>query len=221
MKKIITLVAIAAFCLPALAQKITVSESTENIGGGSNSALVVTIYEASADEIEKEWRSLMKDFDAKVSSKDGVFADNAVIKTMAGNNTVDIYAKAVKVSDKEVKFIVGFDLGGAFLTSGKHPEQFKEAKRIVNDFAVKMTKEAIGGQLKAAQRTLDKMNDQQKDLAKDQEKLQKDIEEYKSRIKKAEDDIVKNKSEQEKKKQEIEAQKKVVNTIAEKEKAVN
>lgn len=220
MKKIFTLLAVAALSIPALAQKITVSESSENIGGGNNNALVVTIYESDVDAVEKEWRSLMKDLDAKVSSKDGVFADNATIKTM-GNNTIDIYARVVKVKDREVKLIVGFDLGGAFLSSGKHPDQFKEAKKMVNDFAIKMTKQSIAGQLKAAQKVLEKLTDQQKDLVKDQEGLQKDIEDYKAKIKKAEEDIVKNKSEQEKKKQEVEAQKKVVDAIAEKEKAVN
>ena len=212
--------AVAALSIPALAQKIQVSESSENIGGGSNNALVVTIYETDADEIEKEWKSLMKGYDAKVSSKDGIFADNALIKSM-GPNTMDIYAKTVKVKDKEVKLVVGFDLGGAYLSSSKHGDQYKEAKKIVHDFAVKMTKEGIGGQMKAAEKVLDKLTDQQKDLVKDQEGLQKDIEDYKAKIKKAEDDIVKNKSEQEKKKQEVEAQKKVVDAISQKQKAVD
>lgn len=220
MKKIFTLLAAAAFSFTAFAQKINVSESTESIGGGSNNALVVTIYESDVDAVEKGWRSLMKDLDAKVSSKDGVFADNAMIKTM-GNNPIDIYAKVVKVKDNEVKLVVGYDLGGAFLSSGKHPEQFREAKKMVNDFAVKMTKESIAGQLKAAQKVHEKLVDQQSDLVKDQKSLEKDIEDYKAKIKKAEEDIVKNKSAQEKKKQEVEAQKKVVDAIADKEKAVN
>lgn len=220
MKKIFTLLAAAALSVTAFAQKINVSESTETIGGGSNNALVVSIFEASADDVEKAWKSLMKDMDAKVSSKDGIFADNAMIKTM-GNNPIDIYTKIIKVSNTEVKLIAGFDLGGAYLTSSKHPEQYKEAKRMVNDFAVKMTKEGIAGQLKAAQKIHEKLADQQSDLVKDQKSLEKDIEDYKAKIKKAEDDIVKNKAAQEKKKQEVEAQKKVVDAIAAKEKAVN
>lgn len=220
MKKIFTLLAAAAFSLTAFAQKINVSESTESIGGGSNNALVVTIYEADPEAVEKAWKSLMKDKDAKVSTKDGVFADNAMIKTM-GNNPIDIYAKVVKLKNNEVKLVVGFDLGGAYLTSGKHPEQYKEAKKMMYDFAVKMTKEAIAGQMKAAEKAHEKLVDQQKDLEKQQKDLEKDIEEYKAKIKKAEEDIVKNKADQEKKKQEIEAQKKVVGAIADKEKAVN
>lgn len=220
MKRIFTLLAAAAFSVTAFAQKISVNESKESIGGGSNNALVVSIYEADAAEVEKEWKSLMKDKEAKVSSKDGVFADNAMIKTM-GNNPIDIYAKVVKVKDNEVKLIVGYDLGGAYLSSGKHPEQYKEAKKMMYDFAVKMTKEGIAGQLKAAQKAHEKLTDQQEDLEKEQKSLEKDIEDYKAKIKQAEDNIAKNKANQEKKKQEIEAQKKVVDAIANKEKAVN
>ena len=208
------------FATVSSAQKIKVTESSENIGGGKNNALVVTIYEATPEDIEKEWKSRMKDFDAKVSSKDGGhFGDNAIIKSMAGNNTVDIYSRVEKVKDGESKLIVGFDLGGAYVSSGK-PE-FAEAKRIVEEFAVKTTKEAIAGQLKAAQKVYNKLEDEHADLVEDQKKLEKDIEDYKAKIKKAEEDIVKNKDEQSKKKTEAEAQKKVVDAIAVKEKAIN
>lgn len=205
----------------AFAQKISVSEGSERIGGGSNNALSVTIYEADIAEVEKEWKSIMRGYNAKISSQDGAyFADNAVIKPM-GNNTVDVYYKAEKGKDTEIKFMAAFDLGGAFMSSSKHGEQYQIAKKMVYDFAMKMTKESIAGQLKAAQKVHDKLVDKHKDLVKDEEGLKKDIEEWKAKIKKAEDEIVKNKEEQGKKKTEIEAQKKVVDAIAAKEKAVN
>ena len=210
----------------AVAQKIKVSESNEHIGGGKNPALVVTIYEAAQDEIESEWRSLMKSHKGKMSSSDGVFADNAVISSINDNNTIDVYAKTQKVKDGEVKLIVAFDLGGAFLSSSMGGK-FSEAKKIVNDFAVKTTKEAIAGQRKAAEKQYGKLEDQQRDLEKQKSKLESNIEDnkqkiedYKNKIKEAEDNIVKNKSEQEKKKQELEAQKKVVESVTAKEKAV-
>lgn len=221
MMKRLFLALFALTSIASFAQKITVSESTENIGGGSNNALTVTIYEADIEDINKEWKSIMKDYHAKVSSQDnGLFADNAVIKPM-GNNTVDVYSRAEKGKDNEVKFIAAFDLGGAYMSSSKHPDQYQIAKKMVYDFAMKMTKESIAGQLKAAQKVLEKMNREQKDLEKDQEERKKDIEDYKAKIKKAEDDIVKNKADQEKKKAEIGAQQKVVETISAKDKGVN
>jgi hypothetical protein len=210
----------AVISIAAYADKVKVSESRENIGGGSNNALVITIYEASADDILKEFKGVMKDYNAKVSSKDdGLFGDNAVIKAM-GNNTVDIYAKVQKVKDGESKLIVAFDLGGAFLNSGDHKDQYKVAKDIVENFAIKMQKDAINEQLAAATKLLEKMQDQQKDLEKKNGNLKDDIKDWQEKIKKAEDDIKVNEDEQVKKKAEIETQLKVVNGVKDKLKSV-
>lgn len=231
MKKIF-FISTVAFCLfgiigDAPAQKIKVSESNEHIGGGKNPALVVTIFEAPQDEIESEWRSLMKSHKGKMSSSDGVFADNAIISSINDNNTIDVYAKTEKVKDGETKLIVAFDLGGAFLSSSMSGK-FSEAKKMVYDFAIKTTREAIAGQRKSEEKKFSKLEDQQRDLEKQKSKLESNIEDhkqkiedYKSKIKEAEENIAKNKSEQEKKKQEIEAQKKVVEAITAKEKAVD
>ncbi|TND10506.1 MAG: laminin subunit beta-1 [Bacteroidetes bacterium] len=227
MKKILTLLSIGLFAVAAHAQKIDVRETNEKIGDGSHNALVVTIYQATADDIESKWRSKMKDMDGKVSSKGGIFADNAMLKSN-GNNPVDIYMRVEKGKEGESKLIVGVDMGGAWMTSSQHGEQFREMKNIVNDFAIKMTKEGLAGITKEEEKKLEKLKDQQKDLEKDQASLLKDIEdykakieEYKSKISKAESDISKNKSDQEKKKSELEAQQKVFDAAMSKEKAVN
>jgi hypothetical protein len=223
MKKIFTIAIVVSIgVVSAYAQKIKVKESKESIGGASNNALVVTLNEVNPSDAEEAFRSFMKQYDGKRSSKDGgIFVDNATIKEIGGNNTVDIYGKAQgKKGDPEITFIVAFDMGGAFLNSGDHKDQYKAAEKIVKEFAVKATKDVIGEKLKDAQKVQSGLEDDQKSLEKDQKSLNSDIENYKSKIKKAEDDIVKNKSDQDKKKTEIEAQKKVVGEIDKKLKAV-
>ncbi len=226
MKYIITL-SLFLVSLSSFAQKIKINESDERIGGGKNPALVVSIYEATIEEAGSRWKSLMKDNKAKVSMNDEIFADNAVIKEINDNNTIDIYAKFEKVNDHEIKLTVAFNLGGAFLSSSMNKEKFNEAKKIVNDFAIKTTKEAIAGMRKAEEKKLANMQDEQRDLEKKQEKLasniedyKQKIEEYKQKIKEAEENTTKNKAEQEKKKQEIVVQSKTVEGIVQKEKAV-
>ena len=221
MKKIVLFGLAVSLATVALAQKIKVKESHEDIGGGSHNALTVTLYEISPDDAEEAFRSAMKKYDGKRSSKDGgVFVDHAMIKDM-GNNTIDIYGKADgKKGDPEIRFIIAFDLGGAFLNSGDHKDQYKVAEQIVKDFAVKATKDAIEDKLKAAEKIQSGFEDEQKSLEKDQKRAESDIEDYKNKIKKAEDDIAKSKADQEKKKGEIEAQKKVVADIDKKLKAV-
>src|SRR5262245_29638230 len=124
---------LALVTLTALGQKISIraNEENEHIGGGKNPAIVVSIYDVTPEDVEKEWKSLMKDYKAKTSTSDGVFADNAVISAVNGNNTIDVWAKASKAKDNEVKFVVAIDLGGVFLSSSINNDKFKEAKKIV------------------------------------------------------------------------------------------
>lgn len=214
MNRIFTLAFAFTLALSASAQKIKVKQSSENIGGGSHNALTVTLYGINPSDAEDAFRSFMKKYDGKRSTKDGaIFVDHATIKEF-GNNTIDIYGKAQgKKGDPEITFVVAFDLGGAFLNSGDHKTQYNEAEKIVKEFAIKATKDAIEDKLKAAQKIQSNFEDEQKSLEKDKKSKEDDIEDYKKKIKKAEDDIVKNKADQDKKKGEIEAQKKVVGEI--------
>lgn len=222
MNKILTLAFAIALALSASAQKIKVKQSNENIGGGSHNALTVTLYGISPSDAEDAFRAFMKKYDGKRSTKDGaIFVDHATIKEF-GNNTIDIYGKALgKKGDPEITFVVAFDLGGAFLNSNEHKSQYDEAEKIVKEFAVKATKDAIEAKLKDAQKVQSKMEDDQKSLEKDKKKLEEDIEDYKKKITKAESDISTNKTDQEKKKTEIEAQKKVVGEIDKQLKSVD
>ena len=60
------------------AQKIEVKEDNVKIGGAKNPALVVTIYEADKSTVEKAWKSLMKDYGAKVTGVTVHFVDEQV-----------------------------------------------------------------------------------------------------------------------------------------------
>ena len=228
MRTLITL-SFLLFTLLSFSQKIKVSESDERIAGGKNPALTVSIYEASVDEVRSKWKSQMKDFKSKkIDMSDEIKADNAVITAINDNNSIDISAKIEKVNDTETKLTVAFNLGGAFLSSSINKDKFNEAKRIVNEFAVKTTKDAIAGMRKAEEKKLANLQDEQHDLEKRQEKLASSIEDYNQKIKdynekikEAQDNTAKNKSEQEKKKQEIGVQTKAVEAVVAKEKAVD
>jgi hypothetical protein len=219
--KQLVLVLLVCLSFQVSAQKIKVEEEKNNIGGGKNPSLVVRIYEASEDDIYSGWKSVMKGYNGKISSKDGGhMADNVVIKDLS-NNTCDVYYKVEKVSDKESKLIVSVNLGGAFMNPSDHSTQTAYFKKLMLDFATKTSKEAIAQELKDAQKALSKIQSAQHDLEKEQDGLKKDIDNYKSKIKRAEDDIAKNTSDQGKKKSEMDAQQKVVDAIQKKKDAVN
>ena len=201
------------FILPFLIVKFSfaqystkVKESKEDIGGGNNKCLAVSIYETTTDNIEKAWEKLMKSFNAKVSTKKEIFADNALIKDLT-NNTVDVYAKAIKKSDNEIQFLVAVDLGGAFLNSSDHSSQYKTMEKMVREFAKKATLDGLENKIKDQQKVFDKSTKELEELVKDKEKLEKDIENYKEKIKKAEDDIKRNMDNQSAKQKEVDAEK--------------
>lgn len=219
------------FSLAAQAQNynIQITESNEPIGAGNNNALIVIIYETDLDKVESEWKSRVKDFNTEKTnlSKHTLFGDNATIKEM-GNNTVDIYTNfSEKKEDRSVRMAVAFDLGGAYLSSSQHKDKYEVAKKILYDFAVKLTKEGVSEQLKLANKSLEKLTDKQQDLEKGKKNMEEKIVENKELIKKAEEEIKKNEEmikqnakDQDEQKKLIEAQKKVVEETKKKLEAV-
>jgi hypothetical protein len=214
MKKHLLLFVLPLLAISLNAQKIKISvdEKNHSIGGSSHSCLVVIIYDANKDDIEKEWKSKMKGYDAKVSGKDEIFADNALIKSIS-DNTCDVYARAEKGSNEnETKFIVGFLLGETWL-SKSNSAAYKAAEDIVKDFAKKLTQEAIDSKAKAQVKILEKLNNEQESLTKKNKDLKDDITSYQEKIKKAEADIKTNEEDAAKKKAEIEVQQKAVDAV--------
>lgn len=223
MKKFLLVLATAALSLPVLAGdpvKIKVEEKNEKINGGTHNCLVVTIYDAKPDDIEKAWKDKMKGYNAKVSGKKEIFADNALIKSIS-DNTCDVYAYTEKINDTETRFIVGFQLGETWLDSKNNSSGYKAAEKIVKEFAVKQSKDAIAAKRKAAEKLLKDQQGDQSDLEKKNKDLHKDIDEYNEKIKKAEADIKSNEEEQTKKKAEIDAQQKVVDDLKSRENSVD
>ncbi|OFX22349.1 MAG: hypothetical protein A2033_09810 [Bacteroidetes bacterium GWA2_31_9] len=217
MKIFIILVIVFLFNFHSFSQKkITIDERTKSFADGSHNALIVNIYEADEDLILKEWKRLMKDYKAKVSSKKETFADDAMIKNLSPN-TVDIYAFAEKNSDGDFNLVVAFDLGGAYLSSSQHSDKYRTAEKILHEFAVNTAKEAIKDQLKDEEHNLSRMEKDQQSFERDKENLLKNIEDYKQKIIKAEDDIKTNEKNQETKKEEISKQQKFITEIKEKQ----
>lgn len=211
MKQLFTLsLALATtFCF---GQSISVKETNEKFSTGNQSAVGATIMENNADDVISEWKKVMKDFKhEKVKDKDNeVFGDNILIKEW-GNNPVDFYTKFEEDKKaKTVKMSVAVDLGGTYLSSSTDKEKYKYVEKMVKEFAVKMTKAPMEEAVKASEKTLGKLEDDQKDLEKDKKNLQEDIVNYKNKITKAEKDIVVKDGEIEKKKGEVSVQKKVV-----------
>ena len=147
-----------------------------------------------------------------MSSKKELFADDCELKDM-GDNTFDVYAKVTPGKEGEVEVAMAVDLGGAYLNSRDHAEQYKVMEGMLHEFGVSATKAAIGNEMKAAEKVWEGYEKEQKDLEKDKERLEKSIEDNEKRIEdakkeieQAKKDIEQNKGDQEMKKASIKEQ---------------
>lgn len=214
MKTNFFLIALLLGVIRLSAQEIVVTEGKEDLGGAKNPVLQVTIYESTENDVEKAWKSLMKGYNAKVTSKEVIFSDNAKI-TELSTNTVDTYAM-MSSTDEGVKFSVAIDLGGAFVNSTTHATYYDIAEKIVKDFAVDVCKKAVKAKYEAELAKQKKLENELKDLAKKKEKLANDITEWQKSIANAEKEIEINIKDQESTTTLIQDQAKVVEAVLKK-----
>ncbi|HQH18179.1 MAG TPA: hypothetical protein PKZ43_01395 [Bacteroidales bacterium] len=214
MKTNFFLIALLLGVIRLSAQEIVVTEGKEDLGGAKNPVLQVTIYESTESDVEKAWKSLMKGYNAKVTSKEVIFSDNAKI-TELSTNTVDTYAM-MSSTDEGVKFSVAIDLGGAFVNSTTHATYYDIAEKIVKDFAIDVCKKAVKAKYEAELAKQKKLENELKDLAKKKEKLANDITEWQKSIANAEKEIEINIKDQESTTTLIQDQAKVVEAVLKK-----
>lgn len=218
-KRIILLIAVSCLLNSSFAQKIKVKEGREQFHAGTYNALTVVISSNELEDVEKSWKSKIKEFNPeKHSDKKGEwFFDNAKFEQVA-HNSIDVITKfSEDKSTKTVTMFAAFDLSGGvneFVgSSGNHSDKFSFFENLVQKFAVDQTKAGIAKELKMANKQLENLQDKQKSIEEDNKNLEEDIVNYNYKITKAKENIEKNKTEIEKKKTEIELQSKILNEI--------
>ena len=127
-----------------------------------------------------------------------------VLKALS-KNTIDIYAMSKPIKDS-IQLIVWFDLGGAYLQSGMHPEAFQEAKKMIQDFGLSVSKAMIEDMLDSERKKLETLNSDLKDLAKDKKNYEDEILSLEKKIKEAKQKIEQNTQDQINKEMEIKTQ---------------
>lgn len=200
MKKLLLFASLSVLFLSSAWSQV--KEQTATMSQGSNNCLIVDLPGAKAEDARSSWEKFSKDFDGKTKfdKKTGeVFTDNAVIKEINGNNTIDIFASFRQVGP-DVQLSVWFNLGGAYLNSAEHKLQFASAESIMRRFLISFSKAKQEEVVKVEKKKAEELQDQLKDLVKDKGNIEKDngslakdIEEYKKKIAEAEKRIEENK----------------------------
>lgn len=184
-----------------------VKEGAASMSKGSNNAFSLELRNTQEKEVQKEWEKFLKGYKGKVKfdkKKGETFADDSEIEEMS-SNTVDVYS-TLRQNGENTVLTVWFDLGGAFLNSSMHGEKVPVAKKMLNEFALSVSRASVEEDLKEQEKVLKDMEKDLKKLEKDKENLENDIKKYEEKIAQAKEDIKQNLEDQKNKAVEIKEQ---------------
>lgn len=205
--------------LSAANAQIEVTEEKNKFDGDMVNSLTVVIPDTEEKDISKSFKTLLKDYKGEVKKGTSV---NTLI-TEISNDPITVFYEVEELKGGGVKLITSWKLSGGFINSETTKEQYNSASKLIRDFAVKASKEAVSEKLEKAMKAQASLEKEQEKLKKENEKLTNSIEENKEKIikaegeiKEAENSLVTNKKDQEKKQAEIEKQKKVLEEIQKK-----
>lgn len=210
---VITLaLSLAAWC----SIQAQISEKTVKMSQGANNALILEIPNADARLVADVWKNYMKDFyDAKPKwdrkAREWI-CDDAEITAIGRGNTIDIYANVEEKGNSALAY-VWFDLGGAYLSSREHGEQYAEAEKLLMRFALEVAREKTRGELEGEKDELKKLQRELDRLKSLNERYHNEIKRAEEAIKKAQEGIVENERLQEEMLQQIAEQQKAIDAV--------
>jgi len=166
--------------ISAFAQKVSIENAIDNIGGAYNSSYRVFVPHADMKLLEKRWTRFLKDNDAKVKTPKGeINGQNAIIKGI-GPDSLQIFSHLQEGIDG-VQLIVAIERKGAFIK----PDDSYAAKsldKLLRDFAKGVAVEAIGNKTEIANDELESKQKEKNSLDRSNKRLSESIEEMQKTI---------------------------------------
>lgn len=211
-----------AFCgllISSLSLNAQISEQSRTMSEGVQNALVLELPDTNDKFVNKLWKKYLKGFKGGKSKKNKkenqVFTSNIKIPEIGGSDALNIYTRTTEIGD-DVQLTLWVDLGGAFLSSAEHPEEYLEGEKLLMRFGLEVTKEKIKIEIENEEDKLKKLEKTMKKLKRANDNYHRDIEQAKEKIKNAEKNIEENEVDQENTDQLIEAQKEAVKKVMKK-----
>lgn len=221
MKLILLLFISLGFNFLAVSQsEIKINESNHSFSTGNQPVIIVNIPYGKKDIVEKEIRSELKNWGGKYDSKkDEMWTIQADPKFM-NNRAFDAYAKIVEEKDNQIFVAFAINLGGAYMNSKDHNEQFKAMSQKIKEFAKNTSLKCIDGEMEDQTKILSSLEKEQRSLEKDKKDFEGDIESHKKKIADLENKIKENEKTQASQKETIKAQESKISDIEKRKKGV-
>ncbi len=207
------------FLIASLSLNAQISEQSKSMSEGIQNALVLELPDTNDKFVNKLWKKYLKGFKGGKSKKNKkenqVYTSNIKIPEIGGSDALDIYTRTTEIGD-DVQLSLWVDLGGTFLTSSEHPEEYLEGEKLLMRFGLEVTKEKIKIEIEKEENKLKKLEKTMKKLKRANDNYHRDIEQAKEKIKKAENNIEENEADQENTDKLIEEQKEMVKKVMKK-----
>ena len=153
----------------AFAQKITIENAIDNIGGGYNSSYRVFVPHADMKLLEKRWTKFLRDNNAKVKTpKNEINGQNAIINGI-GPDTLQIFSH-LQEAIGGVQLVAAIQRKGNFIKPDNSPEA-KSLERLLHDFAKTVSQEAIEKKTEIASDELETKQKEKNSLEKSSKRL--------------------------------------------------
>lgn len=179
MKSILTMMSACLIATQLNAQKLSITNGSENLGGSYNPTFQVFIPHANEKSVEKKWKSLLKDYRAKVkSSKDDINGTNFVLKE---KDTMQVYSRIIENADG-ITLNAAFSREGVFITPTTDQNDYDMLSKLLHDFALPIAKEGLEKKVDNADDLLKKKSKEHDNLVKRNEKIVKENEKMKEKI---------------------------------------
>jgi len=196
MKKYIVLTALflmATFSL-VMAQ---VSEAEKAMSQGVNNAVVVNIPNTTTKIAEKVWKDYAKQFSGKTkrNRKSEEWTTTGGKISGIGIDDLTVYAQ-IQSNNDDVELAMWIPMSEGYLSSTAHGEEYKEAEKLLNDYALEVKIETVKQELNGEEKTLSKLEKDLKKLKKDNEGHHKDIKNAEQDIDDSEKGLITNKEDQ-------------------------
>jgi DNA repair exonuclease SbcCD ATPase subunit len=176
-------------------EKIEVVNEMVKMSKGEQPAYIVTIPQASYDEVVNNWTKIIRqNTKSKVEEMEHELVIMGTRISQISKDTINIYSAVIQ-TDSLIKLVALYEIDSVFFsmtddTHHLHTEKMHHhIKNFMHEFAVNQYKNSVEEELNQAEKQLKTKNKELKELSKQKTSYQKEIKESEQNIKSAEDKI--------------------------------
>ncbi len=175
MKRTILLASAILFSTFTFSQSIKSEERSVSFESGNHNSIVINIPNVTVEFTEKKIKEELKEWGGKYSSTKNEFSVTQAKTKEIGEKLFDGQVKMIDSKPGFVSVAFAVDLGGAYLTSSQHKDQYAAFSEKLNLFAIESAKEFMNN-------ILIEQEKKSKEILKSKVELVKEIQEFEEEI---------------------------------------